>query len=389
MIEVQASVSAIDGVVFVGIETEFELLARLLQSRYHIHRILNMDIVIASAVYEEIIALEPVGEVEGRVVVVALGVVFGKGEETLGIDVVVVAPSDDGSDGDGGLEDIVAFEYGERREVAAEAPTPDADTLFVDPALLTEPAGSFDSILTFHTAEVLVGLLLEVGSTTACAATVEAEDHIALAGEHVVPVVVGVAVGVGYLLVARTTIDVDEDGIFFILVEVGGSDGVAVEAGAARGGEGAELLVASAVVFHLSLQGGVVDESLDQLALSVEERIDGSRVGVAVNGNIVFAAVAESSAIGAQATMIQTLFLLAVEAYLVEVGIDGVALLRGVVDGVVLRVHATDGLHLPVAGGYLADELSCDHGNTIFYTILSKKCYYLGHCDTVFSNLWA
>jgi hypothetical protein len=50
-IQVQARIAAIDTVVLVGIDTEFELLAGVLKGRDHVNGILEMHVVVARSVH--------------------------------------------------------------------------------------------------------------------------------------------------------------------------------------------------------------------------------------------------------------------------------------------------------------------------------------------------
>ena len=173
LVEVETGVSAIDAVVFVGVDAEFELFAGGFECGDHVDCILEVDVVVAGAMHEEVVAFKQVGEVEGGVVVIAAWVVLRALEEAFGVDVVVVTPRDDGCDGYGRFEDIVSFEDGEGGEVSAEAPAEDADAAFVNPTFLAEPAGSFAGIFAFHAAQVFVCHFLEVGTASTGTAAVE------------------------------------------------------------------------------------------------------------------------------------------------------------------------------------------------------------------------
>ena len=61
----QAGVASIDGVVFVGIEEHLILLVGLVELRHQVDGILEMDVVVGSAVDEQIVALQLVGEEAG------------------------------------------------------------------------------------------------------------------------------------------------------------------------------------------------------------------------------------------------------------------------------------------------------------------------------------
>ena len=159
---------------------------------------------------QQVVAFQAVGEIERRVAVVAVGIFLGTLQETLGIDVVVVAPRDDWSYRNGTLEDIVAFEYAKRRQVAAKAPSEDADAVLVNPRLAAKPLGGAYGVDALVVAQIAVGHLFPFRSTSAGATTVEAGYHIAFLRQHAEPVVVAPAITVGYLLVAGTAIDVEE-----------------------------------------------------------------------------------------------------------------------------------------------------------------------------------
>ena len=99
LVEVEAGVATVDAVVLVGIDAKLELFASIFQSRHHIDCVLEVDVVVASAMDEEVVAAQEVGEVKRRIVIIATGIVLRTLEETFGVDVVVVTPRDDGCDG--------------------------------------------------------------------------------------------------------------------------------------------------------------------------------------------------------------------------------------------------------------------------------------------------
>ena len=111
LVEVQAGVAAVDAVVLVGIDAHLELLIGLLEGGDEVEGVLEVDVIVARTVDKQIVALQPISEVDGRIVVVAVGVVLRTLQEALGVDVVVIAPCGDGCHSYGTLEDIVAFQY--------------------------------------------------------------------------------------------------------------------------------------------------------------------------------------------------------------------------------------------------------------------------------------
>ena len=355
LVEVEAGVATVDAVVFVGVDAELELFASGFEGSDHVGSILEMDVVVAGAVDEEVFAFEEVGEVEGRVVVVAAGVVLRTLEEALGVDIIVVAPGDDGSDSDGGFEDIVALEDGEGGQVAAKAPAEDTDAFFVDPALAAEIASGLDSVLALHLTEVAIGLFFEVCATAASATAIEADNDIALLGEHVEPVVVGIAIGVGDLLVAGAAIDIEEEGVLLGGVEIGGSDDIIVELGAEGGGEGAEGFAAYAVLGHTLTQIGIVLKGFEELALGGVEGIDGRSVGIGEGEDVVLAIVGESGGVGAGLLGELGLFL-AFEIDAIELLVDGTGFVGEVVDEAVFLIDGADVDNIVGARGDLVDE---------------------------------
>ena len=119
-------------------------------------------------------------------------------QETFGVDVVVVAPVGDGGYGDGHLEGTFAFEHGEGGEVAAEAPSPDADAIFFNVGEGFQVVGSCDLVDGLVFSHLFVNHLLEVVAAPSRAASVGADHDVAFLCQHLIPseiewTVVGVA----------------------------------------------------------------------------------------------------------------------------------------------------------------------------------------------------
>ena len=219
LIQVQAGVAAVDAVVFVRIDAHLKLLIGLLKGGGHIEGVLEMHVVVARAVNKQVVALQTVCKIERRVVVVTVGVVLRTLQETLGVNVVIVAPRGDGCHGDGALEDIVALQDAERRQVAAKAPAKDTDAALINPRLAAKPFCSLYCIDALVVAQIPVGHLLPVSATSTSATTVKAHHHITLLRQHTEPVVVAPAVAIRNLLVTRTAIHIEEQRILLVLIK--------------------------------------------------------------------------------------------------------------------------------------------------------------------------
>ena len=64
LVKVEAGVAPIDAVVLIGIDSEFELLTSIFKGSNHVDRILEMDIVVARSVDQQIVTFQEVGKVE-------------------------------------------------------------------------------------------------------------------------------------------------------------------------------------------------------------------------------------------------------------------------------------------------------------------------------------
>ena len=251
----------------------------------------------------------------------------------------------------------MTFEDGKGGEVAAKAPSEDADTALVNPALLAEPTGCLASILTLHSTQVLIGHFLEMGTTATCAATVETGHYIAMLCQHVEPIIVAIAVAVGYLLVAGTAIDIEEERILLGGVEIGRQNNIVVQLAAQSGGEGAESFVAGAILGHTFAQVGIVLKGFQQFAFTIVERIDGRGVGIGEGADIIFAVVAETNAVPARFVAQLSLFLpFKIDA--IQFIIDGRRLMGEIVNKTRFFIHRADRGDIVGTAGNLSDKLA-------------------------------
>ena len=208
-------ITAVDGVVAVGVNLHVELLAGLHEGFGVLGGIAEVDVVVGHAVDEQQTPLQLRGAQQGRCLVVAAAVLLRRPHETLGIDAVVEPPVGGRGDSDAGTEGYGGLAHGHEGHVASVAPAPDGDTAAVNIGLTGEPAGGLGLVTGLKGADVLVGALLEVGATATRAATVNADADDALLGEQALPRHAGIETRTPFvldLLRARTAVLVHDDG---------------------------------------------------------------------------------------------------------------------------------------------------------------------------------
>ena len=85
-------VTAVNSVVFVGVLHEFKLLICLNQCLTKNHRILRVNIVVATAENQQKLTFQLVGIFQRRIVDLALVIVLRQTHITLGVNVVIILP---------------------------------------------------------------------------------------------------------------------------------------------------------------------------------------------------------------------------------------------------------------------------------------------------------
>ncbi len=253
-----ASHAAVDAVVFVGIDHVFKVLVVLDQFFGQAHTVLDVHVVVASAVDEQVVAFEFARVAQGRVGVVAFGILGGGAHVALRVDVVVEAPVGHRSDGNGGFEDVGTLGDAMGSHEASVAPAPDADAAAVHVGAEGQGLSGGDLVLRLVLAQLQVGALGEVASLTASSAVVHTDDPIAFVGEHLIPEVVTAAKVVGNLLATGAAVQEHQDGVLFARVKVGRLHLPGWQALTVGGLQGEEGLGRERIILHALDQFGVV-----------------------------------------------------------------------------------------------------------------------------------
>ena len=121
---------------------------------------------------------------EQRAGVVGLGAIGRIAEIPLGVVRVVQAPLGDGRTGDRRVEHVGSAEHGQRREVAAETPAADGDSVEVEPGnSFGDSVQGVDLVVERRPGEISVDGSLPLAAAPGCAATVGDDDHESLVGE--------------------------------------------------------------------------------------------------------------------------------------------------------------------------------------------------------------
>ena len=356
--EVLARVAPVDGVVAVGVEVHVELVAELHECLGEFGGVLEVDVVVGHSVDEEEVAVDFLVAVERRAVV-AGGILLRCAHESLGIDGVVESPVGDGGNGYATVEDFTAFAHGHEGVESAEAPSPDGDACLVHVGELAEPDGGLDLVARFEVAEFHVGASLEVGAPAAGAASIDADDDVALLGQMLLPhesAEESVVEGVEDHLIAGAAVLIHDDGVLPGGVKVAGLDHPAVELDAVGGVDGDEFGRAEGQVGEPILEVGIVLDGLERLARGVAERIDGRCGQVGVGVEIVLASVAEHGLV--PAFLRGELGLLARGIDLVDVLLERTSLVAGVVEVLARCVGAVVFRHFVIARRELTDQLT-------------------------------
>ena len=172
----QAGFAAGDAVVAVWIKIGFVLLVGSDQRIGHFRSILEMHVVVAHAVDQQVIAFQPVGKIDRRIVAVPLRIFRFRAHVALRVNRIVPLPVGDGRYGDGAFKHAVSFQQAERRHVPAVAPAKNANAPRIGVFQAANVFCAFDLIHGFVFAQLQVGHFFERLSPAARAAVVNASD---------------------------------------------------------------------------------------------------------------------------------------------------------------------------------------------------------------------
>ena len=309
-------------VVLIGVDHHVEAFLGAVQLAGHLHRVLQVDVVVGRAVDDEQARLRVVQqpcEAHGRVVVVAVGVVLRQAVVDLGVDRVVVAPRRDGRYGDRHAEEPVALQRAVEGHEAAVGPAVDADARGVGPGLGGDVAGERQLVFGLECAQASVGAFLELLAAEARAASVGAGHHVALADQRILPVE---RPPVADRLRAGAGILGQQHRIAACGVEAGGFHDIGVERVAPLGHEGEELLDGARRRRQFAEQRLARGERADRLARAGADLDPVGRGRVGAGRDVVFHAGARRHGVEPFAVA-QLAFVLAVQSDAVEAPAQG------------------------------------------------------------------
>ena len=112
----------------VGVVEGFKLLIGRNEGIDEVHCILEVDVVISSAMDQQEISFQLVDMRDGRVVIVACWIQLGRLQVALGVDRIIVPPGGHRGYCDGRLKDVVADHQGKRGHVAPVGPAPNSNS---------------------------------------------------------------------------------------------------------------------------------------------------------------------------------------------------------------------------------------------------------------------
>ena len=127
----QTGVASEDAMVAVGIDLHVELFAKLYEVFGIFRAILEMNVIIRHAMYQQQIAMQVVGTSKGGRGFVTFGIFFRGTHETFAVYGIVIVPVGNRSNGCSGFEYGSSFAHAHNGHVAAITPAPDPDTIFV------------------------------------------------------------------------------------------------------------------------------------------------------------------------------------------------------------------------------------------------------------------
>ena len=172
---------------------------------------------------DEKFAGETSGVFEGGGIVVFGNVGSRETEVAFGEVGVVGVPVGDGRVGETGFEALREFEHGVNDGVRAVVGAPDADAVGGDERLGAEISDDFAEVNGFLRAEAEVNIFFEQVRVAAGTADIDGENEVAFAHHGTVPLhLPGGIPGIGNDATSGAGEGIDDDGIFFGWVEIGG-----------------------------------------------------------------------------------------------------------------------------------------------------------------------
>ena len=180
--KMQTGAASIDTVVAVCVDLHVKLLASLYKGFGIFGSILEMYVVVGQTVADKQVSVQLVGKCYGIVAVTVR--IFGRSVHiTLRIDGVVETEIGYGGDSYTGLENTFVLAHAHKGIVAAKAPAPDANPVFVDKRLACHVFGRFNLVVSFKMADAEMGAFLESCSTATGSTTVNADNNETLAAK--------------------------------------------------------------------------------------------------------------------------------------------------------------------------------------------------------------
>ena len=270
--------------IAIGVEIHLEILIGLHEGLGIFVGVLRMHVVVGHTVTEQQGTMKEVGTRDG-VEGISFGILLRRAHVALCIDGVVETIARGRSHGHTSAEHLSTFAHAHQRAIAAIAPTPDADAVFVDVGLLAEPEGRLHLVLGFEHAQLQIGALLELGTTGTGSTTVDTNHNKALLTEVAVeestlPHRTDVP-RVGDLLASGTTILEHHHGIFLACIEVCRLHHPAFQLDAFASSKTEELLRSQLVTGELGLQVGIINTRGKDAAFLVAHGEDVRGVGIA------------------------------------------------------------------------------------------------------------
>ena len=161
-----------NAVLLAGIDLHIEINSCVNQGLDVRGGVAKEHVVIIQAVNNEQAAMKLVYAVNGRCIMIAVGILLGLLHETLGVGSIIVTPVCYRSNRYATFEYRRALAHRHKCIVTTVAPAPDCNALSINIGQGTQIFGSSHLVLAFHYAQMLVGLLFEIGPATTGASTV-------------------------------------------------------------------------------------------------------------------------------------------------------------------------------------------------------------------------
>src|SRR5450432_189278 len=140
---------------FAGVKLQIKLLARVDKRIHHLDGVLHVNVVVTGAVHFQEMAVELVGKVDGRTVLVGCRELRHQSAITLGVDGVVIGPVSYRRNGYASLETI-RMRHGVERHVAAVTPSPPSHARAIQlRKTLQSLVNGGKLVFEFHFAEVM------------------------------------------------------------------------------------------------------------------------------------------------------------------------------------------------------------------------------------------